>query len=174
YQEPLGNLSAHAQLTSDVVTIDQLRLDKAPGQTLTATGSYDLNTKSYQISADGKNLELTNLTLPGALPVRGVVSLTAQGQGTEENPNLTAKIVADKLQVREDDLGSITANANVAGKLANVDVTAPKYNLVATAAIGTTDPYPTQFQITAKGTDLAKLPIKLEEPLVGTVTAQVQ
>src|SRR5207248_2438901 len=38
----------------------------------------------------------------------------------------------------------------------------------------TDEPYPTRFQVIATGTDLAKLPIQMDPPLIGTVTAKVE
>ncbi len=173
YGESWGTLSAEAQLANDVIDITHLDLNKAPGQVLRATGFYNLDTKAYRLQTAG-NLQFPGLTLPGAIPVRGAIDLSATGEGTVDNPKLVLKLNAGNLTVRGEDVGSIAANINVAGKQANLDVTAPKYKLTATAAVGTSDPYPIQFQLAAKGTDLSKLPLNLNPPLAGTITATVQ
>ena len=65
-------------------------------------------------------------------------------------------------------------NVNVAGKQANIDLNAPKFNLAATAVVGTDDPYPARFQVNLKNTDLASLPLQFEKPVTGAVTAVVE
>ena len=170
YNEPLGQFSAEAQFTDSALTVTHFKLDKAPGQTLTATGSYDLNSKAYRIDADGKNIQITSTSSP----IRGVLSLAAKGVGTVDDPKLSLTLQGEKLQTNDYDLGAIAANVNVIAKQANVEMTAPKFNLTATAAVGINDPYSTQFQLIAKNTDLASLPFQLQQPITGTVTATVE
>jgi autotransporter translocation and assembly factor TamB len=154
YNEPLGNLSAQARLQNRVLQVDQLRLDKQEGS-LTATGSYNLDTKAYTVEADGRNLHLRQLTLPNGIPVRGEVNLSAKGSGTIDNPNLAMQLDIDNLQVREDSIGSVDASVNVAGQQANIEAKAPGYNLEVKAVAGTKDPYPTTFEIALNGADLS-------------------
>jgi outer membrane protein assembly complex protein YaeT len=177
YQEKLGTLTAQADFANQLVTVNQLRLEKPqPGGngTLQATGTYNVASKNYTIDLESQNLQLTSLTLPDGSPVRGSISLEAEGQGTVDNPTLALKASAENVQYRDQQFGSVNLAANVANQQAKIQAEAPNFNLNASADVGIRDPYPATFEVTAKNTSLASLPFKLNQPLEGNITATVR
>ena len=61
--------------------------------------------------------------------MRGALDLEAGLQGTLEDPTGTARVVADELRVRGEDLGSVTVDANVAGQQAHVQARSDKFRI---------------------------------------------
>jgi outer membrane protein assembly complex protein YaeT len=177
YQEKFGNLTGTAQLAGQVLTLRELTLNKPqPGGdgTLRVTGSYQLENKEYTLNLDSNNLKLTSMALPDGTPVRGEISLKAEGQGTADNPSLNLKADVGNLQYGDQELGNVNLQARLLNQQANVQANIPRFNLNATANIGIQEPYPTTFEVKADNTNLATLPLKLEKPLEGNVTATVR
>jgi autotransporter translocation and assembly factor TamB len=98
----------------------------------------------------------------------------AEGQGTVENPTLAVKASAENVQYQDQQFGSVNLAANLADQQAKIQAQAPRFNLSASADIGIREPYPASFEVTAKDTSLASLPVKLNQPLEGTITAVVR
>ena len=177
YNETIGTLNAQADIANQVVNVTQLSIDKPqPGGngSLNATGSYNLETKDYTLDLTSKNIQLTSLTLPDGSPVRGSLNLAAQGRGNTDNPSAQVKFSGDKLLYRDQQIGAMNFAANVANQFADIDAAAPKYNLTAKANVGVKEPNPVKFEVTANNTDLTSLPVKLEQPIQGRVTATVR
>lgn len=176
YSEQVGNLKAQAQLRGDLLTIQQLDIDKPQeggDGTLRASGTVDLETKGFNLEAKSENLRLTQLTLPNGMPVRGTLALNAAVQGTVEEPAGTVELAANELLVGQNKLGELKVNSKVASGVADIDVAAPTFNLVADAQIGIKAPYPATVEVRADNTDLAALPVE-NMPVKGTVTAVVR
>jgi outer membrane protein assembly complex protein YaeT len=177
YNESLGALNAQAQLRNRMLTIPELRLDKpqeSGNASLTASGSYNLDTKLYTLDAKSENLRLTSLTLPDGRPVRAELDLNAQSEGATTNPTADLKVSARELQIGPQQLGSVDVAAHVENQQAHVDASAPAFNLNAKADVGTKQPYPATFELRADKTDLTTLPIKIDQPVTGTITATIQ
>jgi outer membrane protein assembly complex protein YaeT len=177
YKETLGTLAAQAQLRGRVVNITELRLDKPQeggDGSLVATGSYNLDTKSYSIDAKSDDLKLTSLTLPDGRSVRAELDFAAKSQGTAEDPSGEVKLAAKDVQVGSDKFGDVNLRANAANGQAHVEAGAPAFNVSAKADVGIKAPYPGTFEVQANDVDLASLPVKIEQPVAGSVTATVR
>ncbi|MCW5978886.1 MAG: translocation/assembly module TamB domain-containing protein [Bryobacteraceae bacterium] len=175
YGEPFQGLTAQAQLAGQQLELTLLELRKESGR-LAATGRYGLDTRAYEVEAAADGLELTGLSLPDQPPIRGVLHLNASGAGSVDDPSLEANLKLASVQFGERDLGDIAADARVENRQAVVRLNAPGFALAADAAIGTEAPYPVEFTLEAKGTDLAQFQVELGEgrALTGTVTAQAK
>jgi outer membrane protein assembly complex protein YaeT len=171
YHESIGSLTADAGFSDRLLTVTQLRLGNG---TLQATGSYNLESKDYTIALASRNLRLTSLELPDGSAVRGSVTLQARGQGNLDNPSATVSFSATDVQYRDQQFGSLTLQASAANQRAEIQATAPLFNLSAKANAGLQEPNPVTFELTANHTDLATLPLKLQLPVAGTVTATVR
>ena len=171
YHEAIGSLTAEAGFSDWLLTVTQLRLGNG---TLQATGSYHLESKDYTIDLTSRNLRLTSLELPDGSAVRGSVNLQARGQGNLDNPSATVSLSASDVQYGDQQFGSVTLEANVANQHADIQAAAPQFNLSAKANVGLQEPNPVTFELTANHTDLATLPVKLQPPVVGTVTATLR
>jgi outer membrane protein assembly complex protein YaeT len=177
YNETFGTLSAQAQLRERTVAIPDLRLDK-PQQggdgSLRAAATYNLDTKLYTLDAKSENLRLTDLTLPDGRPVRAELDLSGQSQGATANPTADLKIAARNLQIGPQQLGSVAVATHIENQQARIDAAAPSFNLTARADIGMNEPYPASFEVRTNKTDLTTLPVTIEQPITGTVTATIR
>jgi outer membrane protein assembly complex protein YaeT len=197
YGEPLGTLDAKAQLHGQQLEVSDLRLNKPQPDgdgSLRASGAYNLTSKAYRIEAHAKDVRLSNLTLPWAksstcppdpagrgpaspcdqsTTVRGGVSLDASGQGVTDNPVGDLKLALDRIQVGGQEFGSIEVSANAANQRVDLQASAPKFHVTATATVGIAAPNPATVQVRMAKTGLAQLPVKLEQPLEGTVSAVI-
>ncbi len=176
YQAMLGELATSLSMSGRTVTVDSLRLDKPDnGGTLTAQGTYDLDTRSYSLNAQGDQIALRTLQLPGDMPVRGVVNLNVSGMGTVDNPSADVNLSVTDLDVNGRMLGEASAEARVADQRATVTADLAAFNVHAAADADTMAPYAMTVQVTADNTDLASLPWGVGEPPVrGNVSAMIE
>ena len=107
------------------------------------------------------------------MPIRGALDLEARVQGTLEDPTGTARIAATELQLRGEDLGNLTVDAEVAKQLAHVKARSDKFRIDAEAQLGTVGPYQTDLQVLVDDLDVASLPLHLEPPLTGRIRARL-
>ena len=176
YGEILGTLAADAEVVDRDVRLKELRLSKPQPDgdgSLTASGSYHLDRRTFNLQLDSEQLRLLNLTLPDGVPVRGALELQARAQGTLEDPMGSARIVATELLVRGEDLGSLTVDASIARQQADVQVRSDKFRIDADAQIGTVEPYQTDLRVLVDNLDVALLPLELDPPLTGQVRARL-
>ena len=171
YHEAIGSLTGEAGFSYSLLTVTQLGLGNG---TVQATGSYDLESKNYAIDLTGHNFRLTSLELPDRSPVRGSVNLQVRGQGNLNNPSATVSFSAEDVQYGDQKFGALTLQADIANQRADIRVAAPQFNLTAKASAGLREPNPVTFELTANHTDLATLPIRLQPPVAGTVTATLR
>ena len=170
----LGTLTADAELVDRDIRLNELRLSKPQPDgdgSLTAKGSYHLDRRALNLQVESEQLRLLNLTLPDGAPVRAALELEARAHGTLEDPTGTARVVADELLLRGEDLGRLTVAANVAGKQAHVQARADKFRLDADAHLSTVAPYQTDMQVLVADLDVASLPLQLDPPLTGRIRA---
>ncbi|HEY2012970.1 MAG TPA: translocation/assembly module TamB domain-containing protein, partial [Bryobacteraceae bacterium] len=176
YSEDLGGMEIRAQFAGRRLDVQELRLDKpqAGGNaSLNASGSYDLDSRQYQFRARTQGVELSSLALPDGTPVRGALSLDASGQGSIDNPAGELKLTADRVLVAGREFGHLELAAHAANRQATLEAAAPKFNVTTTAKTGTAEPYPATVQIRLAESDLAQLPVQLDQPLEGTVSAVI-
>ena len=179
YDEPMGALGVEARFAGNRLETTRCFLDKTPGDSVEdfveAKLAYDFHSGQYSLRADGKDLTLEHLKLPGETPIRGKVSFAASGQGTIENPFLDWNLDVADLEVRNQAAGPVKASGTLRGREATVEARAPRLALVSTARIGIEPPYPAQLKVQAEKTDLSLLGIQVaeEQPLGGNLEAGI-
>ncbi|HEV3202430.1 MAG TPA: hypothetical protein VGZ73_31250, partial [Bryobacteraceae bacterium] len=197
YGEALGTLQARAQFQGQQLEVSDLRLQKAQsdgGGLLRASGGYNTDSKAYRFEAHAQDFRLSNLTLPwgrsptcppdvaGRRPspqscsgttVRGAVTLDASGQGVTDNPVGDVKLAVDRIQVGDQEFGRVDVIAKAANQQVDLEASAAKFHMTATAKVGIPEPNPAIVQVRLVETDLAQLPVKLEQPIEGTVSAVI-
>lgn len=173
YGEPLGDMTLSATLAGHVIQVSTLRLAKSTGGVLEASGLYNTATEAYSFSARIADFEIQHLQLPGGVILRGDVNLAASGQGAASNPALSAQLSVQNLNVGGQAAGALTATVNVANQTAVFRMQAPAFELAASGRVGIRAPYPATLQVVARATDLAKLPLNIQPPLAGFITATV-
>jgi outer membrane protein assembly complex protein YaeT len=174
YGEPFGKLSVRARADGGTARLEQLRLDKAPGQTLEASGVYDLSTRRMTFTANGRNLVLRQLTPVGGKPVQATIDLTAAGSGTIDDPEARSQLKIRNARYGDDSLGSIDVQLGAANRQVTAGLDSPDFRIHAEGTTGIDSPYPARFEIQARGTEIEKLPLYLKEPLKGTLQGIVR
>ena len=96
-------LAAEANLANQQIQLSRLVLEKPREQGesghLRATGTVDLKTRQYSVSATSEDLSLENLTLPGNILLKSSLDFAAQGTGTIGNPSLALSVQARDLML---------------------------------------------------------------------------
>jgi len=177
YEESLGTLTVQGSLADQVVSIQEMALNKPgsgdiPAGSLTVTGSYELNSGRYQAHLASQNLRFSQLNLTGSMPLAGELNLVAEGTGTIDDPRLNFTVESSDLKVQDRDMGSVKAVGRIENRQAHIILDAPSLNLGGNARVALDAPYAAQAEIKANRLDLSKLPVTLGgKPLDGSLTA---
>jgi translocation and assembly module TamB len=133
----------------------------AHGLSITGSGGYNLDSKQITAQISGNNLLLSKFdTVRKANPdANGVLSFTADANGTFEQPNLHAKLSLTNISVQGSQLGELDATASSTGsnlayelhsKLVGAQVNASGQ----TSLLGD---FQTQAKLTLSGLDIANV-----------------
>lgn len=118
YNQPFQNLTVKFQGTGDEVH-STLAITTPAGN---ANGSltYAPNARTYQVEFKAPDIVVQQLQAVQAknLQVQGRLSITAQGSGSVDNPQLLASLQVPQLQFRETTISGIKADLNVANHVA--------------------------------------------------------
>ena len=114
--EPLNNLSAQFQAAGGTV-----RSTLVVGAAV-ANVSYTPKTKAYNVKLQTSKIDLgkSHTVQAKNLPLKGVVTISADGAGTVDNPQLRASVQVEQLQLRDTKFTRVEANLNVENHLAKV------------------------------------------------------
>ncbi|HZQ18398.1 MAG TPA: translocation/assembly module TamB domain-containing protein [Terriglobales bacterium] len=114
--EPLKTVSAQFQTANGTIQSNLVL------GAVKADASYTPKTKAYtlQLSTSPIDISKSHTVQARNLPLKGMVSLTAKGAGTVDNPQLTASIRVDQLQMRETTFNRVEADLDVANHLAKL------------------------------------------------------
>ncbi|HUQ87566.1 MAG TPA: hypothetical protein VM096_08415, partial [Vicinamibacterales bacterium] len=176
YNEVVGTLAADGRFAGRRLDVNRLQLDKPqPGGDgrITGTASYQLSSQQYAVDLASQNIKLLTLQLPGGQHVTGGVDLTARGTGTVTSPAGTINLRAADLVVDQRAIGNVVADTTLANGQATTTMSADRFGLKATSAIGTSSPYPATITADINDLDLAALPIDIQTPLEGRLRAHV-
>ncbi len=178
YEEQIGSLTANGSLDGRDLTITEFVIDKPqpdrPGR-LMATGSYNLDRKTYAFDLQSEGVRLIGLLLPSGQRLRGdVQQLTAKGAGSIDSPAGTVDLAFDSLEIDEGkpvdtaltgsdasqpiQLGRLVIMAVAMNKEATITASSDRFNLNADALIGLMRPWPATLKLRADSLDLAALP----------------
>lgn len=122
YDEPLQNLAVKVQANrSTIVSTLNLTL---PAGNLNADLSYTPQTKAYtfQLSAPSVVLQKLHTLQAKDVPISGTLSISAQGKGTVNHPELTAVIESSQLQVKQNAVSGLKAEVRVADQRADLSL----------------------------------------------------
>jgi translocation and assembly module TamB len=114
--EPLNNLSAQFQASGG--TINSTLVVGAA----TANVSFTPKTKAYNFKLQTSKIDLTKSHTVQAknLPLKGVVTISANGAGTVDDPQLAASVQIDQLQLHDTNFSRVSANLGVSNHLAKL------------------------------------------------------
>ena len=164
YEEQVGSLNADVRLDGRELTLSELVVDKPqpdkPGRVM-ATGTYNLDRKTYTFDLQSQDLQLLSLVLPGGQRIRGnVQKLAANGAGNVNSPEGTVDLDVDALETNTSQVGRVTVNAVAKNNEATITASADRFNLDANALVGLMRPWPTTLKVRADNLDLAALPVQ--------------
>jgi translocation and assembly module TamB len=122
YDEPVQTLALkfHTENESIVSTLNVSTNAGSANSSLTFTPK----TKTYKFSLDVPAIVLQKLQTVQEknLAVNGTLTLSARGQGTLDDPQLTASLELARLDVKQKSIAGLKAQVNVANKQANLTV----------------------------------------------------
>lgn len=120
YGETIRTLDVKFQGAHDSITAT---LNAAADAGAVATNlTYDLHTKSYKFSANAPGIALQKIhTLQLHEPMKGTLTVSARGEGTLDNPQLTASVEIPQLDVHQQSLAELKATLQVADRQADFD-----------------------------------------------------
>ena len=162
YEEQIGTFNADVRLDGRDLVVSNLVVDKPQPEgagKLTASGTYNLDRKTYRVDLKSDNLRLVNVTLPSGQHLRGAVQIAGTGEGTVSSPAGTVDVNATDLTLDDKQFGNVTAKAVAANNQATITTSADRFNLDANALVGLTRPFPATVNVRAENLDLAALPV---------------
>jgi len=122
YDEPIQNLALQFQASNGSIssTLDV----SAPTGTLNANLFYTPKTKAYKVLLDAPSMVLQKLQTVQTknLEVTGTVSASVSGEGTLDDPQLTAIVQLPQLRVRENSIAGLKAEVHVANHAADFNL----------------------------------------------------
>ena len=122
YDEPLKSLKLTFHGDKGAVLSDaHLATDAG---SLDANLSYALQTKAYTVHLDAPAIVLQKLQTVQQknLGMQGTVTIAANGEGTIDNPQLTASIKLPKLQVQDKSILGVSADLRIANRQADLSL----------------------------------------------------
>jgi translocation and assembly module TamB len=119
WNEAINNLTVNAESHQGNIhsTLDL----QIPAGTILGEGNYNPATRHYdaQLHADGLKLDQV-AALQRAVTIRGALNVSANGQGTIQNPTLQANLTSRQLQVSDQPLSNFAAQVSVADQHARI------------------------------------------------------
>jgi translocation and assembly module TamB len=124
YGEPITRIHAQGTMTGDRIKLTAANLAAASGS-LSATGSYDLKSRQFQVDAKGSAIDLAKIEAlrkqdPGA---SGKLGFTLTGSGTLDDPRLEAHTTLSGLTLGGEPLGALVFTAHTANRSATYNAT---------------------------------------------------
>ncbi len=124
YGEPVTRLRAQGTMTNQLVRLTSIAAS-APAGSLTATGSYDLKSRRFQVDAKGAGIDVAKIeSLRREDPdATGTLGFSVTGSGTLEDPRLEAHATLNGLTLGDEPLGELTLVAHTANRSATYSAT---------------------------------------------------
>ena len=174
YGQQLGRLDARVDFHDDTLSVERLQLRQPEGGVtgeVEASGAVDFTTHRFQFSAKGADLHVEQSAL------RGAVSVTAEGNGSFDHPEV--KLVAEASQVVTGTfpIGGLNAEVKYDGAQATAVLTAPELNASAHVEVQASGGYPATFEIVSTGTQASSFRYSdrtFSGALEGTVSGSAQ
>jgi translocation and assembly module TamB len=154
-------------------------LVQAYDMAITGSGSYNYETKHIVAQIAGNNLQLAKLQQVRDAGAEGTLTITADANGTLEEPNLHAKLSLAKIVYQGKALGDVNATAYSTKNIVSYDVhsNALGAQLVANGQTALTGNFETNAKLTIADFDLANAiamfapgSVKATSKISGTVT----
>jgi translocation and assembly module TamB len=108
YGEPVTRLRAQGTMANSVIKLASINVS-APAGSVSATGSYDLNARRFQIDAKGAGIDVAKFETVQrqGIDITGKLGFTAQLSGTSDDPRLDAHATLSPLALGGEPLGGL-------------------------------------------------------------------
>jgi translocation and assembly module TamB len=115
YGEPVTRVRAQGTMTDGLFKLASVAAS-APAGNLFATGSYDLNSRRFQVDAKGTGIDVAKIEAlrRQGLDITGKLGFTVLGSGTLEDPSLEAHATLSPLALAGEPLGGLEFAAHTA------------------------------------------------------------
>jgi translocation and assembly module TamB len=115
YGEPVTRVRAQGTMTDGLFKLASVAAS-APAGNLFATGSYDLNSRRFQVDAKGTGIDVAKIEAlrRQGLDITGKLGFTVFGSGTLEDPSLEAHATLSPLALAGEPLGGLEFAAHTA------------------------------------------------------------
>jgi translocation and assembly module TamB len=179
YGEPVKNIRAQATIANQVLQLTAVTVNHASGN-LTATGSYDFNSRRFQLDAEAAGLDVARIEWlrKQDLDATGKLGISITGSGTLDDPRLEVNASLNDLAFGGEPLGSLELVAHTANRAVTYDVTSrlKSTELVMHGQTALSGDYATQAKLDFSGFNIDAL-LKLahvqglngESALAGTI-----
>ncbi len=123
YDEPVQNLAV--RFSADKGTVTSTLDVNLPAGSANTTLSYTPKTKEYRVRLNAPSVVLQKLHAVQAknLPLTGTLTASADGEGTLDNPRLTAVLQLPVVQLGQNSISNLKAELRVADQYADVTLT---------------------------------------------------
>ena len=175
-EEPIQSANLNFQGTGNEINGKlSLRSPAGPAQ---AHFTYFPKQEAYQAQLEATGIRLDQLqTLKSRnLQVAGVLNLQAGGQGTFQNPQLTATLTVPQLKVQDQTISGLAFQANVANHVANVALDSQVVNtsLRARGKINLTGGYDTEAMFDTQAIPLQAILAAYAPSQAADITGQTE
>jgi translocation and assembly module TamB len=124
FGEPVARIRVQGNVANQTIHLTSVTVNEAAGK-FTATGSYDLSSRRFQLDAMGEGIDVARIeTLRrDGLTMTGKMGFTVQGTGTLDDPRLEAHATLTGLTLSGEPLGSVEFTARTANRSVTYDLT---------------------------------------------------
>jgi translocation and assembly module TamB len=124
YGEPVSRLHAQGSLSNSLFHFTSLGAS-SPAGSLTASGTYDLNSHRFQIDSKGDGIDVAKIQSLRQVDdeITGRLEFTLAGSGTLEDPRIQAHASVSSLTIGGQSLGLFTLQAHSADRAVVYDAT---------------------------------------------------
>jgi len=124
YGEPIDRVRAQGTVANDVLRLASITVKHTAGS-MTASGSYDLNSKHFQLDAKGAGLDVSRFDWQRrqGWNATGKLGVVISGSGTLEDPLLEVHASLNDLAVGGEPLGALELTARTANRAVTYDLT---------------------------------------------------
>ena len=124
YGEPLTRARADGNIAGQVIQLSSASLTNSSGS-INASGSYDLNTKRFTVSAHTASLDISKIDRlrQQTTSLAGNLGFTLTGSGTLDDPRLEAHATLSNLTASGEKFGTIEIAARASNHSATYDLT---------------------------------------------------
>ncbi len=158
YDQPFDAITASVSVRGQEITANTLDV-KAQGVEVNGNGGYNLASKHLHAHLQGNNIRLSNLqsVKKAGTPVDGLLTFSADANGTVEQPGLTAHLALANATYNKQPLGRLNADVSsdrdIVHLTAHSDLLSTKLDV--TGQVQLAGDYPMQAHATFSNLDVA-------------------